>query len=328
MAKDTFGFEMGELAKVEKDWRTASRRLEEMDKKLAEIAGTLAKAAAVDLASSQLATLVPGFAVAFEVLRDVQRIHETTQSLELRKRTLMAELSQDADKIKQVKAEYEATEKKIEEHLKKLKEQHRGKDPGSPHTGSGGHPGRTGNGSGGDGGNGQGGDGGNGGDTGTPDGHQSNAAKIPVSDVSYGGAGTYKSGRDACKEYIDQALDKMGVTDPQARRNWEEGMLTVAQRESAYNSPNYQINLTDSNAHGAAAGDGHPGNCSRGGWQCIPSTFAAYHQPGTSTDIYDPVANCAASMNYMMSRYGVSADGSNLAAKVPQANPNAPGHGY
>jgi hypothetical protein len=56
------------------------------------------------------------------------------------------------------------------------------------------------------------------------------------------------------------------------------------------------INLWDSNA---MAGDP-----SRGLMQTIGSTFNAYHQPGTSSNIYDPVANIAAALNYIKSRYG------------------------
>ena len=56
------------------------------------------------------------------------------------------------------------------------------------------------------------------------------------------------------------------------------------------------INLWDSNA---MAGDP-----SRGLMQTIGSTFNAYHQPGTSGNIYDPVANIAAAINYIKSRYG------------------------
>jgi len=40
------------------------------------------------------------------------------------------------------------------------------------------------------------------------------------------------------------------------------------------------------------------------------------------------VANIAASMKYVMDRYGVSPDGSNLAANVQQADPNRPPQGY
>jgi SLT domain-containing protein len=66
----------------------------------------------------------------------------------------------------------------------------------------------------------------------------------------------------------------------------------------------------------------------RGLTQTIPATFARFHQPGTSTDIYDPVANICASMNYVMHRYGVRLDGSNLVASVQQADARRPPRGY
>ena len=152
--------------------------------------------------------------------------------------------------------------------------------------------------------------------------------RISVSQVTYNGTGSWKHGPHACQDYIDHAMDKLGITDSHARAAWTRGMLTIAERESSYNAPGSQVNIHDSNAHGALVADGHPANCSRGGWQVIPETFAAHHQPGTSTDIYEPVANCSASMNYIMSRYGVSRDGSNLAAKVQQADPHRPPRGY
>ncbi len=55
--------------------------------------------------------------------------------------------------------------------------------------------------------------------------------------------------------------------------------------------------------------------------QTIDSTYAAHWRPGTSRDIFDPVSNAAAAIHYMMSRYSVSADGSDLMSKVQQANP-------
>lgn len=55
-------------------------------------------------------------------------------------------------------------------------------------------------------------------------------------------------------------------------------------------------NTTDSNA---AAG--HP---SRGLMELIPENFAKYHVPGTSSDVFDPVANVAAAVRYMIGRYG------------------------
>src|SRR5215469_14570186 len=56
------------------------------------------------------------------------------------------------------------------------------------------------------------------------------------------------------------------------------------------------INLTDINAR--------MGDPSRGLLQVIGTTFGAYHVPGTSYDIYDPLANVAAAINYAYHRYG------------------------
>ncbi|MCX5436435.1 MULTISPECIES: transglycosylase SLT domain-containing protein [unclassified Streptomyces] len=43
---------------------------------------------------------------------------------------------------------------------------------------------------------------------------------------------------------------------------------------------------------------------SKGLLQVIPPTFAAYHVPGTSWNIYDPVANITAAANYAADKYG------------------------
>ncbi|KAB1139712.1 transglycosylase SLT domain-containing protein [Streptomyces luteolifulvus] len=43
---------------------------------------------------------------------------------------------------------------------------------------------------------------------------------------------------------------------------------------------------------------------SKGLLQVIPPTFQAYHVPGTSWNIYDPVANITAACNYAADRYG------------------------
>ncbi|GAA3070802.1 transglycosylase SLT domain-containing protein [Streptomyces glomeratus] len=56
------------------------------------------------------------------------------------------------------------------------------------------------------------------------------------------------------------------------------------------------INLWDSNA-----AKGIP---SKGLLQVIQPTFNAYHVPGTSWDIYEPVANITAACNYAYHRYG------------------------
>ncbi|WP_260861337.1 lysozyme family protein [Mycobacterium simulans] len=148
---------------------------------------------------------------------------------------------------------------------------------------------------------------------------------IPLSEVSFEGKGVWASGRGAMRRYLEEALDRMGITDPRARANWLEGMTTIADHESSYRAD--AINLSDSNAHGARQADGGPLHATRGPWQVMPDTFASYHQPGTSNHIWDPVANACASMNYQMARYGVSHDGHNQRAKVGQANWNIH-HGY
>jgi LysM repeat protein len=73
-----------------------------------------------------------------------------------------------------------------------------------------------------------------------------------------------------------------------------DGIQRNVMRESSGN-PN-AINLWDSNA---AAG-----TPSIGLLQVIQPTFNAYHVPGTSTNIYDPVANITAACNYAYHVYG------------------------
>lgn len=123
--------------------------------------------------------------------------------------------------------------------------------------------------------------------------------------------------------WITDALQAAGLplTD-----GWIKGFRTLCNRESSY-MPN-AVNTTDGNAVGPIVGDGNPQGCSRGVAQCTPSTFSAYHVAGTSTSIYDPVANIAAASQYVRDRYQVSLDGSDFAAKVQQADPNRPPHGY
>ncbi|MFF7358560.1 MULTISPECIES: hypothetical protein [Streptomyces] len=88
------------------------------------------------------------------------------------------------------------------------------------------------------------------------------------------------------------------------------------------------MNLNDVNARGHRAPDGHPQNCSRGATQCIPTTFAAYHQEGTATTPYDVVADMCATINYVRARYHVNLTGSNFADRVQQADPHRRPHGH
>jgi SLT domain-containing protein len=117
---------------------------------------------------------------------------------------------------------------------------------------------------------------------------------------------------------INRALDIKGITDPRARRNWETGMMVVSARESGHNPA--ATNNWDSNAA--------KGTPSAGAFQFIEPTFRSYHEPGTSPFLRDPVSQGAAFVNYAMGRYHVSADGSDLAQKIQQADPTRPPKGY
>lgn len=148
---------------------------------------------------------------------------------------------------------------------------------------------------------------------------------ISVSQVVFSGPHDTQSGRAACEDAARKGCELLGLP---VTSGWVNGMTTIALRESAYNDPRWQVNKSDSNANGPVQVDGAPLNSSRGGWQCIPSTFAANHVAGTSLNIYDRVASCAAAMRYVMGRYGVSRDGFDLAQKVQQADPNRKPRGY
>lgn len=126
------------------------------------------------------------------------------------------------------------------------------------------------------------------------------------------------SGRPAVVAAIRKALDIKNIHDPAARARWERGMDLVARRESNYNAN--AVNDWDSNAA--------RGTPSKGAWQFIAPTFAAYHQPGTSRDIHNLVAQACAFINYAMGRYGVAPDASNLADLIQQADPRRSPKGY
>jgi SLT domain-containing protein len=127
-------------------------------------------------------------------------------------------------------------------------------------------------------------------------------------------------------QHIAAALDRLGISDPRARRNWLRGYETLIARESGGRP--LAIGSEPATTPGPIQHDGRGLGYARGLAQTIPATFARYHQPGTSTEIYDPVANICASMNYVMHRYGVSRDGENLVALVQQADAHRPPKGY
>ncbi|MEU0084730.1 peptidoglycan-binding protein [Streptomyces sp. NPDC006274] len=131
-------------------------------------------------------------------------------------------------------------------------------------------------------------------------------------------------GEAAMRRYAKKACELTGM-DP-----WfgVPALTTITRRESLDNHPKFRVNLTDANARGGRAPDGHPKNCSRGATQCVPPTFAMYHQAGTATTPYDVVADMCATINYVRDRYHVNRSGSDFATRVQQADPNRPARGY
>ncbi|MFF8732155.1 transglycosylase SLT domain-containing protein [Streptomyces sp. NPDC015171] len=101
-------------------------------------------------------------------------------------------------------------------------------------------------------------------------------------------AKTYSNTLDG---WIRQALDIMKSKGIPGSYN---GLHKNIMRESSGNP--MAINNWDVNAV-----NGIP---SKGLLQVIPPTFAAYHVPGTSWNIYDPVANITAAANYAADKYG------------------------
>lgn len=134
-----------------------------------------------------------------------------------------------------------------------------------------------------------------------------------VAPKSAGGGGTMVGAipKGAHLSVINSALKAAGVPPPGTLAQWQKGLNTLITRESGWN-PN-AINNWDSNA---AAG-----MSSRGLAQVIPPTFASNHVAGTSSNIYDPVANVAAAIRYITRTYG------NI-TNVQQADASRPPAGY
>ncbi|MFB6985726.1 transglycosylase SLT domain-containing protein [Streptomyces sp. NPDC056178] len=104
-------------------------------------------------------------------------------------------------------------------------------------------------------------------------------------------AATPTQAGDRVSTWINQSLEIMRA---QGIPGSYHGIHRNLMRESSGN-PN-AINNWDSNA-----AKGIP---SKGLLQVIDPTFRAYHVPGTSWNIYDPVANITAACNYAAHRYG------------------------
>lgn len=156
-----------------------------------------------------------------------------------------------------------------------------------------------------------------------PPGHRAARARaIPLAAVRY----QRRLAPGHIRGQIAAALDRLGITDPVARGNWQRGYQTLIARESG-GRPSV-IAAQPAGTPGPTQADGHPLGYARGLTQTIPCTFAQYHQPGTAANIYDPVANICASMNYVMHRYGIARDGASLLAVVQQTDAARPPMGY
>lgn len=138
----------------------------------------------------------------------------------------------------------------------------------------------------------------------------SSAGKKVVAGAQGGGAigGSIPTGDRLA--ILTQALGADNV--PQASWGvWEAGLNTLITRESGWNAS--AVNNWDSNAKA-----GHP---STGLMQTIGPTFEAYRNPAFPDSMTNPVANVAAGIKYIISRYGDI-------TKVQQANANMPPKGY
>jgi hypothetical protein len=91
---------------------------------------------------------------------------------------------------------------------------------------------------------------------------------------------------------IEQA---MGLVGGNVNANHNVSAVESLMLSESSGDPN-AINNYDSNAQN--------GDPSRGLMQTIGATFNAYHVAGTSTNIYDPLANIAAALNYINAVYG------------------------
>lgn len=115
-----------------------------------------------------------------------------------------------------------------------------------------------------------------------------------------GGFGGIGSGVEVWRSTVQQVLTDLGYP-----LSWDE--ITLAQMQTESGGNQYALNDWDSNWQ--------KGTPSKGLMQVIDPTFAAYRWPGYVDDIWDPKANIAAGLRWVMTKGG------------PQGNWGE-GHGY
>lgn len=108
-----------------------------------------------------------------------------------------------------------------------------------------------------------------------------------------GGEGAGSKAAAAWRPQIEEALRLNGITPTEAMvQKW----ITQIGWESSGNPNAVQGNIGDIN--------NKTGDLAKGLVQVIGSTFRAYHVDGTPNNVFDPVANLAAGINYARHRYG------------------------
>jgi hypothetical protein len=135
--------------------------------------------------------------------------------------------------------------------------------------------------------------------------HVGSGAKQPLSEAKLAKTGKGVLSPAELRVAIDKAADAAGIpADKVVRAKWHALYRFLIEHESGNNADIIQ-GVKDVNLSGSTAADGGPANAARGLCQVVPGTFKAHHVAGTSDNIFDPVANIAASMRYVMDRYDV-----------------------
>lgn len=119
------------------------------------------------------------------------------------------------------------------------------------------------------------------------------------------GQGSLSAG--AIRSVINKGLDVAGITKNLA--GWRRMLYARVLQESRGN-PDI-VNTTDINAA--------KGTPSKGLMQVIDPTFRRYHVDGTSNNIFNPLANMAAALRYIIDRYGKGNQAAALNAMVARA---------
>ncbi|MFG2819424.1 hypothetical protein ACGFX4_08365 [Kitasatospora sp. NPDC048365] len=153
---DQFGYQIAELQKIQRDFRTLAERMAKMTEQVGHIKQVVATAAAADVWSSQFSGILGFASVVTDVVQSVKAVESKADHLQATKEELTKGLAQDLEKIQRVIAEYQAAEKRIAEEVGG---QHQGQEkPKPPQTGidsAGGNHGGGDNGGGNNGGGGQ-----------------------------------------------------------------------------------------------------------------------------------------------------------------------------